>query len=101
MQMTPFEEFEALDRIFNVIRKYWKQREDQFHPRSQKRLEAYFAQHLVRQDLQLWLRLEAQDSLSEFLQNQKTNGEFKSLLNQFKQAAHGLSKSWHQSHNLN
>lgn len=99
--MTPFEEFEALDRIFTVISNYRKQQEACFHPMSNELIEAYLAQHLVRQDLQLWLRLMAQDSLSEFLQNQKTNGEFKALLSQFKQAAHGLSKSWYQSHTLN
>ncbi len=99
--MTPFEEFEALDRIFNVIQNYRQQREDQLHPMTNKLVKAYFVNHLVGQDLQLWLRLEAQDNLSEFIHNEKTNGDFKQLLSQFKRAAHGLSKSWHQTHRLN
>ena len=99
--MTPFEEFEALDRILNVIRNYHQQSEYSLDPLDEGLVKDYMVKHLLNQDLQLWLRLEFQDSLAEFLRGEKTNWSFKHLLCQFKRAAYGLSESWHQSHSLN
>lgn len=99
--MTPFEEFEALDRIFNVIKSYRQQKEDPRQLMPNDSVKTYLAKHLLAQDLHLWLRLEAQDALSDFLRNTQTNRDFKQLLGQFKGAAHGLVGSWNQSHSLN
>jgi hypothetical protein len=95
--MTPFEEFEALNRIFKVIKNYRLRTEDDPDLMKNDLVNAYLVNHLLSQDLQLWLRLEAQASLFEV----NTNWDFEQLLRQFKRASHGLSESWRQSHSLN
>lgn len=99
--MTPFEEFEALDRIFQVIKGYRQQQEANLDPLNRALVKDYMVKHLLSQDLQLWLRLERQDSLADFLRGANLNWSLEHLLCQFKRAAHGLSEAWQQSHSLN
>lgn len=99
--MTPFEEFEAVDRIFNVIKAYRQQQGDNLDPLNREQVKDFMAKHLLSQDLQLWLRLERQDSLVEFLRGASLNGSLLHPLWQFKRAARSLYKAWQQSHSLN
>ncbi|GAB3791024.1 hypothetical protein GCM10028818_61800 [Spirosoma horti] len=99
--MTPFEEFEALGRIFKIIKGYRQQQADNLDPINGALVKEYMVKHLLSQDLQLWLRLERQDSLADFLHGANLDWSLKHLLCQFKRVAHGLSESWQQSHSLN
>lgn len=65
--MTPFEELEALDRIFKVIKTFRRQKENDLALFNSDLVKSYLIAHLSSQDLQRWLRLEAQGDLSEFL----------------------------------
>ncbi|MDB5244118.1 MAG: hypothetical protein JWP57_4747 [Spirosoma sp.] len=99
--MTPFDEAEALARILTVIKNYRQQKQDPLNPMDDDLITAYLVKHLLTPDLQLWLRLEAQDNLAKLLDSATIDPDVKQLVSEFKRVAHGLVESWHQSHSLN
>jgi hypothetical protein len=99
--MTPFEEFDALNRTVKVMKAYRRQQEDTLHPLNTDLVQAYMSKHLLSQDLHLWLRLERQDNLGGYLRSANLNGSLKRRMCEFKRAAHGLREAWQQAHSLN
>lgn len=100
--MTPSEEFEALDRIFKLIKTYQPEMKGYLDSANNDFVTRYLVKHLSAEDMQLWFRLEAREVLStSSLNDWLTNRLFKQLLGQYKRASHELIQSWHQSHCLN